>query len=192
MFAHQIFILYLLECVSCVYNLTAFCHFHSFKRSVSHGSAHASASIRISDVQKVVHERARHKEGMVRERRRMREESWVIILLIQSQPSACCFGNVMSMQPLAISLRLASHHKEVCVCASPLNLSHRQKQLQLHFKKFGVRVKLTQCPNLMCASTWSYICVYVHVYVCIYLGVYLCFCFCPYDWVQVEWMFKWL
>ncbi len=73
---------------------------------------------------KVAHEKVRdtskesEREREIMEREREEEDEGGRLshrAFVQSRPSACCFGNVMSVQPLATPLRLASFSTEVCV-----------------------------------------------------------------------------
>lgn len=82
---------------------------------------HAAVAVRapsvcIVDVQKVAHEKVRDTS---RGREREEEDEGGRLShhpIVQSRASACCFGNVMSVQPLATPLRLASfQHRGVCV-----------------------------------------------------------------------------
>lgn len=60
-------------------------------------------------IEKVVHEKVRDDKTLWREREREEEDAGGKLshpFFVQSQLSACCFGNVMSAQPLAIPLRL--------------------------------------------------------------------------------------
>lgn len=115
-------------CVSCVNNsklviphwhVPAFHSFEKLKKTYNVPPAHACDSFCILDFQKVDKVRDSFREKM-RDYGKREEENKEGRLshhpFIQSPFSACCFGNMMSVQPLATPLRLASISREACLC----------------------------------------------------------------------------